>query len=156
MKVFEVSPRVQCSVVILLYVTALSFRQMEALCVSSVLKSVVSYKVSMKRRLSLDMPSSPMCAVIFLFCWRLYRGRFKCLGGTPIHLRVRHSPLASSPFPAPRKKHVIVNPDPTLIRIHSPSGSQTHAWTINSCTAINLAQREEKIESPRSRRERNG
>lgn len=108
------------------------------------LKSVMSHKVSMKRRLSLDMPSSLMCTMISLFCWLLYRDRFKCLGGTPIHSHVQHSPMASSPFPVPRKKDVIVNLDPTLIRIHSPSGSQTHAWTINSCTAINLAQRGRK------------
>lgn len=108
-------------------------------------------KVSVKQQLSLDMPSSLMCKMIFLFCWLLYRDRFKCLGGTPIHPHVQHSPMASFPFPVPRKKHVIVNPDLALIHIHSPSGSQTHAWTINSCTAINLAQREERIESPRFR-----
>lgn len=95
--------------------------------------------------------------MIFLFCWMLYRDRFKCLGGTPIHPNVQHSPMAFSPFPVPRKKHVIMNPDLALIHIHSPTGSQTHAWTINSCTAINLAWWEEKIESPwfREKKRRN-
>lgn len=96
------------------------------------------------------------CAVILLFCSLLYGDRFKCFGGTPVHPHVQHSPMASSPFPVPRKNDVIVNPDPTLIHIHSPSWSQTHAWTINSCTAINLAQREEKSESPRFRAKRDG
>ncbi len=55
---------------------------------------------------AVDMLSSLMCNMIFLFCWQLYRDRFKCLGGTPIHPHVQHSPMASSPFPVPRKKNM--------------------------------------------------
>lgn len=76
-------------------------------------------------------------------------------GGTPTRPDVRHSPMASSPFPLPTKQDVIVNPDLTLIPIHSATGSQTHAATINSCTAIHFAWREEKMESPRFRERRN-
>lgn len=144
--------KVNCSVVILLSVSSFMHTSTGSLCFQHfkkchLLKSF--YEAA-------DILSSLMCNMIFLFCWLLYGDRFKCLGGTPIHPHVQHSPMASSPFPVPRKKYVIVNPDPTLIHIHSPSGSQTHAWTINSCTAINLAQRKEKIESPRFRQKRNG
>lgn len=90
------------------------------------------------------------CARWFLSLSALYGGRFKCLGGTPIHPRVQHSPMASSPFPVPRKKDVIVNLDPALIHIHSPPGSRAHAWTINSGAAINFAQSEEKMNHPGS------
>ena len=55
-------------------------------------------------KFSLDMPSFLMCKMISLFCWMLYRDGLKCHGGTSIHPHVQHSPMASSPFPGPRKK----------------------------------------------------
>lgn len=58
-------PSVQC----LFYCMSVSsFMQTNrAFCVSNILKSVISYKVSMKRQLSLDMLSSLMCTMIFSF-----------------------------------------------------------------------------------------
>lgn len=95
--------KVNCSVVILLnFSPFLHAVQYSSLSVQH-LKKCHFEKVSLKQRLSLDMLSSLMCKMILLFCWLLYRDRFKCLGGTPIHPHVQHSPMASSPFPVPKK-----------------------------------------------------
>lgn len=116
---------------------------MEALCVFNI-SSVTS---SMFFFLSL------FSVMMYLFWWLLYRGRFECQCGFLFNLMFHTLLWPLFHFQHP-EKNSFANSDPHLIHIHSPPGSQTHAWTINSCTAINFAHSAEKIESPRFRQKK--
>lgn len=88
--------------------------------------STFQLEVSVRLHLLLEILSSPMCKMIFLFYWWLYRDRFKCFSGTPIHPHFQRSPMASSPFTVPREKKTChcepwPHPDPHPLSTRKPN-----------------------------------